>query len=194
MGKVRKTRKFAQKRMISLKDTRLHKGKKQKPKQVVKKDDGRMKINTNIKSSSAMFHKYNQQLGPPYNILLDTNFINHSIQNKLDLIKSSMDLLMAKCNIYVTDCVMSELEKAGKMLALKIVKDPLITRLHCDQGCSYADDCLVKRVQKHKCYMVATHDRDLKRRIRKVDGVPIIYISNRQYQVERMPDALGSSF
>merc|ERR1719167_716506 len=88
----------------------------QKPKQVVKKDDGRMKINTNIKSSSAMFHKYNQQLGPPYNILLDTNFINHSIQNKLDLIKSSMDLLMAKCNIYVTDCVMSELEKAGKML------------------------------------------------------------------------------
>ena len=116
MGKKTKTRKFAQKRMINLKDTRLHKGKKQKPKQVQKnKDAARMKINTAIKSSSAMFHSFNQQLGPPYNILLDTNFINHSIQNKLDLIKSSMDLLMAKCNVYVTDCVMSELEKAGNL-------------------------------------------------------------------------------
>ncbi len=43
----------------------------------------------------------------------------------------------------------------------------------------------------HKCYIVATCDKDLKRRIRKIPGVPIMYISNRKYSVERMPDALG---
>ncbi len=36
---------------------------------------------------SALFFSYNNQLGPPYHIILDTNFINFSIQNKLDPMK-----------------------------------------------------------------------------------------------------------
>lgn len=31
---------------------------------------------------------------------------------------------------------------------------------------------------QHKCYILATVDRDLKRRVRKIPGVPIMYISN----------------
>lgn len=30
-----------------------------------------------------MFFKYNTQLGPPYQVLVDTNFINFSIKNKV---------------------------------------------------------------------------------------------------------------
>ena len=48
-------------------------------------------------ASSALFFKYNEQLGPPYHILLDTNFINFAIKYKLDIIKSMMDCLFAKC-------------------------------------------------------------------------------------------------
>lgn len=33
--------------------------------------------------SSALFFKYNTQLGPPYQVLVDTNFINFSIKNKV---------------------------------------------------------------------------------------------------------------
>jgi rRNA-processing protein FCF1 len=44
-----------------------------------------------------MYLKYNSALGPPYQILIDTNFINFSIQNKLDVFKSMMDCLLAKC-------------------------------------------------------------------------------------------------
>lgn len=47
--------------------------------------------------SSALFFQYNTQLGPPYHILVDTNFINFSIQNKLDIVQSMMDCLYAKC-------------------------------------------------------------------------------------------------
>lgn len=50
-------------------------------------------------SSSALFFQYNTQLGPPYYILVDTNFINFSIKNKLDIVKSMMDCLYAKCKI-----------------------------------------------------------------------------------------------
>ena len=35
------------------------------------------------KVSSALYFKYNTQLGPPYTVLLDTNFINFSIRNKV---------------------------------------------------------------------------------------------------------------
>jgi hypothetical protein len=33
--------------------------------------------------------------------------------------------------------------------------------------------------------------QDLKRRIRKIPGVPIMYIANHRYAIERMPDAYG---
>lgn len=41
---------------------------------------------------------------------------------------------------------------------------------------------------QHKCYTVATCDRDLKRRIRKIPGVPIMFITQRKYAVERFPN------
>ena len=53
----------------------------------------------------------------------------------------------------------------------------------------YADDCLVDRVMKHKVYIVATSDRDLKRRIRKIPGVPIMSVARGKYVIERLPDA-----
>ena len=43
-------------------------------------------------------------------------------------------------------------------------------RLPCSHTGTYADDCLCERVQQHKCYIVATCDRDLRRRIRKVQA------------------------
>ncbi|MBZ3888167.1 rRNA-processing protein FCF1-like protein [Sciurus carolinensis] len=137
---------------------------------------------------------YNTQLGPPYHILVDTNFINFSIKAKLDLVQSMMDCLYAKCIPCITDCVMAEIEKLGQKyrVALRIAKDPRFERLPCTHKGTYADDCLVQRVTQHKCYIVATVDRDLKRRIRKIPGVPIMYISNHRYNIERMPDDYGA--
>ncbi|EDQ87558.1 uncharacterized protein MONBRDRAFT_33204 [Monosiga brevicollis MX1] len=141
-----------------------------------------------------MYFSYNTQLGPPYHILIDTNFINFSIQNKLDIIEASMNCLYAKTIPCITDCVMAELEKLGRKyrVALRMAKDERFKRLPCMHKGTYADDCLVERVSQHKCYIVATCDRDLKRRIRKVPGVPIMYIAQRKYTIERMPDAFGA--
>lgn len=38
-------------------------------------------------------------------------------------------------------------------------------------------------------YIVATNDRDLKRRVRKVPGVPILSVARGKYVIERLPDA-----
>lgn len=77
-------------------------------------------------------------------------------------------------------------------VALRVAKDPRIERLICSHKGTYADDCLVQRVQEHKCYIVATNDKDLRRRIRKIPGVPIMYVQQKRYSIERMPDAFGA--
>eukprot|EP01147_Barroeca_monosierra_P001243 gene1243-4452_t len=144
-------------------------------------------VHRHEQASSALYFRYNTQLGPPYHILIDTNFINFALQNRLEIIQASMDCLLAKCIPCITDCVMAELEKLGRKyrIALKVAKDPRFVRLACLHKGTYADDCLVHR---HKCYIVATCDRDLKRRIRKIPGVPIMYISQRKFAIERMPE------
>jgi len=142
------------------------------------------------KVASHLYFLYNTSLGPPYRILLDTNFLNFSIQNKLDVFEALMECLLAKCIPMLTDCVMAELEKLGPKyrLALTVAKDPRFERLPCDHRGTYADDCIVHRVQQYKCYIVATCDRDLKRRLRKIPGVPIMYIYQRKYSIERFAD------
>jgi U3 small nucleolar RNA-associated protein 24 len=41
-------------------------------------------------TSSALFFQYNTALGPPFHILIDTNFVNFSIKNKMDIMQSMM--------------------------------------------------------------------------------------------------------
>lgn len=74
-------------------------------------------------------------------------------------------------------------------LALKIIKDDRFERLPCMHKGTYADDCIVNRVTQHKCYIVATNDKDLKRRIRKIPGVPIMSVSLNRYTIERIGDS-----
>ncbi|CAG9797773.1 unnamed protein product [Chironomus riparius] len=177
------------KRLVSLKDNRL----KEKDRLIKQKkeDPTQLKVIEKPKSSSALFFSYNTQLGPPYHVILDTNFINFSIKNKLDILKSLMDCLYAKCIPYITECVRGELEKMGQKykLALKIIKDDRFERLPCMHKGTYADDCIANRVTQHKCYIVATNDKDLKRRIRKIPGVPIMSVSLNRYTIERIGDS-----
>ena len=170
MGKAKKTRKFAAvKRLVSTKDTRL-KANQEKAKKDEEKKKKALAVRHVDQTPSTMFFQYNTSLGPPFHVLVDTNFINFSIKNKLDIVRSMMDCLLAKCTPYVTDCVMAELEKLGSQfrVALRLAKDPRMERLPCTHKGTYADDCIIERVKQHRCYIVATCDKDLRRRIRKV--------------------------
>ena len=51
-------------------------------------------------------------------------------------------------------------------------------RLPCMHSGTYADDCICERVRQHRCYIVATCDRDLRRRLRKVRSrAPLLMLS-----------------
>ncbi|XP_044493179.1 rRNA-processing protein FCF1 homolog isoform X2 [Mangifera indica] len=147
MGRAKKAAKFpAMKKIITKKAIKNYKEEVLNPN---KKDHNKEKLPRNVPNvSTALFFKYNTTLVPPYRVLVDTNFINFSIQNKLDLEKGMMDCLYAKCTPCITDCVMAELEKLGQKyrVALRIAKNPRFERLPCTHKGTYADDCLVDRV------------------------------------------------
>ncbi|PUU77627.1 rRNA-processing protein FCF1 [Tuber borchii] len=192
MGVAKRTRKFAQvKRIVSSRDARLKKNQEKQQTATTKKDKSSEVVREIPQVSSSLFFQFNTALRPPYSVLVDTNFLNFTIQKKLEVMQSMMDCLYAKATPVITDCVMAELEKLGSRyrIALRIAKDPRFERVRCEHKGTYADDCIVNRVLQHKIYIVATNDRDLKRRLRKIPGVPIMSCGNGKYVIERLPDA-----
>lgn len=167
MGKQKKTRKFAvAKKVMNAKDPRIKENQMKEAKKTEIENKKKLVAEKHINQvPSALFFQYNTQLGPPYQVsyrflsifllftiifdqvLVDTNFINFSIKNKLEIYKSMMDCLLAKCIPCITDCVMAELEKLGTKyrLALRLAKDPRFERLPCTHAGTYADDCLLQR-------------------------------------------------
>jgi U3 small nucleolar RNA-associated protein 24 len=171
-----------------------------------------------------LFLAHNTALAPPYRVLIDTNFINFSLQNKLELVSGMMDCLYAKCKFTVHRDVegwfsgfrypmcdglcYGRTRKIGSPIShrtpvclifpqssttlfstpRRVARDPRFERLPCSHTGTYADDCLVQRVTSHRCYIVATCDRELRRRIRQIPGVPLMYIVRRRYAIERLPD------
>lgn len=92
MGKARKTRKVSVKRMVKKDDDRIKKNLNQN-----KKEEDIELIKSVPQVSSAMFFQFNQSIKPPYQIIIDTNFFNFSIQKKIDIVRGMMDCLLAKC-------------------------------------------------------------------------------------------------
>lgn len=200
MGVQKKTRKFAQvKRVLGKRDSRLKENIAKNEALQKEKADKRKTITGELireapQMPSHMFFKHNEALVPPYNVLVDTNFLSHTVQRKLSLLESMMDCLYAKCNPIITSCVMAELEKLGPKyrLALRVARDERWTRLQCDHKGVYADDCIVDRVTKDRIYIVATNDKDLRIRLRKIPGVPIMAVGRGKYTVEKLPNAPDS--
>ncbi len=197
MGPISKKnqRKYAQvKRLVSPNDNRLKMKALSKAKHapVVGKESDKERI-ARAPTPASMFFQFNPALGPPFRVLIDTNFVNFSVANKLDIQKSMLDCLAAPVTVCVTDCVIAELQKLPKKysVALRVARDRRFKRLPCTHKGTYADDCLMHRITAHRVFIVATCDRDLKRRIRKVPGIPIMYISSHKYKVERLPETLA---
>ncbi|KAG7106385.1 rRNA-processing protein fcf1 like [Verticillium longisporum] len=196
MGVQKKTRKFAEvKRVIGKNDarrkenlakaealTKAEKAKKAGP-------DGEL-VRAVPQMPSQMFFAANTSLVPPYSVLVDTSFFSRTVQMKLPLLETMMDCLYATCTPIVTDCVMAELSKLGPKfrLAMRVARDERWEKARCTHKGVYADDCIVDKVQKDRIYIVATQDKGLQSRVRKIPGVPILKVTRGKYIIERLPE------
>ena|SRR5215471_8316723 len=109
MGVAKRTRKFAQvhiqktasvtqadfikvKRIIGQRDSRLKKNASQELAVQKKKKDENDLIREIPQVPSSLFFQANQALVPPYSVIVDTNFVSHTVRAKLDMLSAMMDL------------------------------------------------------------------------------------------------------
>lgn len=127
--------------MIGQRDARLKKNQDKGEIEGKKKAKGAEVVREIPQVSSSLFFQYNTALVPPYSVLVDTNFLSHTVQRKLPLLETLMDTFYAKAAPIITSCVMAELEKLGPKyrIALQIARDERWERLQCDHKGVYAD-------------------------------------------------------
>nr|UXY88274.1 pre-rRNA processing protein, FCF1 [Cryptomonas curvata] len=132
--------------------------------------------------------KNDQNIKPPFLVLIDTNFIYFTLKNKIDLFEGLLNCLCALYIPVVSRCVIMELEKLGVRfrLALKCIRDDRIIKLECNHppNIVYADDCIYNTAKNFKCFIIATCDKDLKRRIRNLLKRPVISIKKKKFYIE----------
>jgi len=157
--------------------SKLKKIKRMAHKKAVERDEIEKAEESSTHSSEIERQLLDPGIHPPYQVILDTNFINDCIRKKMDLIESLTNCLEGEVNLLVPECVFGELEKLGRVyrLALNMIKSLKISKLACLHKGTYADDCIVNRVKEFKCYIIATSDTNLRQRIKKVSKTPIVF-------------------
>lgn len=101
-----------------------------------------------------MFLAHNTALAPPYRVLIDTNFINFSLQNKLELMGGMMDCLYAKCEFSHLRLLVTVHHVCGSIPGRCYLQRPIhilwvasiLTRVH--PGIPCVTDCVMAELEK----------------------------------------------
>ncbi len=121
-------------------------------------------------------------------ILLDTNFLLVPYQFKVDIFSEIDRIIIAKYEIIVLDKTMEELEKIVKnqkgsdreaaKFALKLIenKKPIMIKTKSDKK---TDDIILDHAIKED-YLVATQDKDLKRKLIN-HGIEVIVLRKKKF-------------
>lgn len=75
---------------------------------------------------TSLFFSHNEALVPPYRVIVDTNFINLSLENRVDMVRAMMDVLYAKgASSLAANTRSSQLTRMGPTL----VQPSLVSRI-----------------------------------------------------------------
>jgi len=114
-----------------------------------------------------------------YHIILDTDFILHSIENKVDFFEEIKRISQFKYKICIIDRTLEELKnKKNEKLALSLLKNKVdIIQTKKDKP---VDDLILSLESKN--IVVCTSDKELKEKLKK-RNIPVIHLRKRKYLV-----------
>ncbi|KAI7901095.1 Fcf1-domain-containing protein, partial [Cokeromyces recurvatus] len=148
------------------------------------------------RTNKKIVHTYSIGFGfrPPYQILLDGEFCKVALDRKIYLKDALPSLMFAPTRLLVTECILNELKSKGHdHTSAYILAKKFETRKcsHKEQPVS-SYQCIREAVgddNKHHL-SIATQNPKLKDRLRKIPGVPIIYVNvkHQRLGIEPMTD------
>jgi len=131
--------------------------------------------------------KMNVKKKPFHPILIDSNFLFVPSQFHLDIFEELTNLLNQRFEPILLSPTQKELQKLAKegspktrrqaSLALKLAEKCRV--VHVEKGLKETDDDVIVRVAAEWKCPVATNDRELRKRLRKL-GVPVIFLRQRR--------------
>ncbi|KAM4549986.1 rRNA-processing protein UTP23 homolog [Fundulus diaphanus] len=126
------------------------------------------------------FYKYNFSFREPFQILLDGTFCQAALKNKIQIKEQMPKYLMGEVQLCTTNCALKELETIGKQLyGAKLILQRFQVR-----KCAHlkdpvpASECLLSMLEETNPhhYFVATQDHAVTAGLKKIPGVPLLYI------------------
>ncbi|XP_029918867.1 rRNA-processing protein UTP23 homolog [Myripristis murdjan] len=126
------------------------------------------------------FYKYNFSFREPFQILIDGTFCQAALKNKIQIKEQMPKYLMGEVQLCTTNCALKELESLGKELyGAKIILQRFQVR-----SCKHfkspvpASECLLSMLEDTNPhhYFVATQDHEVTAGLKKIPGVPLLYI------------------
>lgn len=133
------------------------------------------------------FYKNVFKFETPLKVIIDGNFLAFAYKKKLDLKTDIAKVLDENVFVVLTSCVLSEIEKIDSKIPGILNYTLKYTTENCTHGSKYPEQCILEHVGKrnNKKYVVATQDMIVRRELRKIPGVPIIYFDNNVILTEK---------
>ncbi|PVI08202.1 hypothetical protein DM02DRAFT_608278 [Periconia macrospinosa] len=150
------------------------------------------------KAYRKLMHQYQIQFGfrEPYQVLLDSAILEDAYRTKIDIVSRLRTVLQGEIKPMITQCSMRHLYKATPKNNALIDQAKTYERRRCNHHEleePLSDlECLKEVVDpkgsmtnKHR-YVVASQDEKVRKHMRRIAGVPVIYISKSVMLLEPM--------
>ncbi|XP_033219435.1 rRNA-processing protein UTP23 homolog [Belonocnema kinseyi] len=156
-----------------------------------------MKISRHKKVQKHLgFFKNNFKFREPFQVLLDGTFAYAALEAKFNIKEQLVKYFQAEVKLLTTQCVILETEKLSRLErklngALQIIKKFPLHKCGHEKNAVSGSKCLKSMVGNDNAsrYIIATQDREFQDRVRKIPGIPLLYLHEKAPTLERPSEA-----
>lgn len=133
------------------------------------------------------FYKFVFKFDPPFNILLDGNFIAIAKQKKLNMKEVLEKNLDEKVHLIITSCIVDELREFDSKIPGLLDSIMNYKIEECAHKSTTPENCIKNYVgtKNRKKYFVATQDLMLRNQLRKCVAVPLVFFDQNIILLEK---------
>ena len=135
------------------------------------------------------FFKNNFGHRPPYQMLIDGTFTNACLEMKVNIKEQMPKYIGQEVKLLTTKCAILEAEMLGPAVfgATIILKQFAIHQCGHDKEHKPAAKCLKSMLKENnpQRYFIVTQDANLRAKVRKIPGTPVIYLHHKALTLEK---------
>ncbi|XP_065910465.1 rRNA-processing protein UTP23 homolog [Dysidea avara] len=138
------------------------------------------------------FYKMNYGVREPYQVLVDGTFCQAALKGKIYIKEQLPKYIGSSVQILTTRCAIEETRSIGDDLIGALLVAKRFQQRNCGHKhkCIPAADCFTSLIGNDNSnhYFVATQDVELRRKLRRIPGVPLLYINRNTIVLEGVSD------